>query len=201
MRFEQIKGVGNMSKDPRAKQTDELIVRTFLEIMQKKPLNKITVKEICDKAQINRTTFYKHYLDVYDLNEKIEKSLFESYYGLFEVLETNGIEQGIIEMLSRIKQNADTYKLLFGAKKNSFFNEKLAEFIYNEITPLLCETPLFGKQVENVWFYNFLVWGCGGFVHNWVTNGMQEPVEDVAAFMEKMIANNIKPILSITIDN
>lgn len=194
MRFEQIKGVGNMSKDPRAKQTDELIVRTFLEIMQKKPLNKITVKEICDKAQINRTTFYKHYLDVYDLNEKIEKGLFESYYGLFEVLETNGIEQGIIEMLSRIKQNADTYKLLFGANKNSFFNEKLAEFIYNEITPLLCETPLFGKQVENVWFYNFLVWGCGGFVHNWVTNGMQEPVEDVAAFMEKMIANNIKPI-------
>ena len=183
-----------MSKDPRAKQTDELIVRTFLEIMQKKPLNKITVKEICDKAQINRTTFYKHYLDVYDLNEKIEKGLFESYYGLFEVLETNGIEQGIIEMLSRIKQNADTYKLLFGANKNSFFNEKLAEFIYNEITPLLCETPLFGKQVENVWFYNFLVWGCGGFVHNWVANGMQEPVEDVAAFMEKMIANNIKPI-------
>lgn len=183
-----------MSKDPRAKQTDELIVRTFLEIMQKKTLNKITVKEICDKAQINRTTFYKHYLDVYDLNEKIEKGLFESYYGLFEVLETNGIEQGIIEMLSRIKQNADTYKLLFGANKNSFFNEKLAEFIYNEITPLLCETPLFGKQVENVWFYNFLVWGCGGFVHNWVTNGMQEPVEDVAAFIEKMIANNIKPI-------
>lgn len=181
-----------MSSDPRSRQTEEIISDAFFELLSKKALNKITVKEICDKAQINRTTFYKHYIDIYDLNEKIENSLFKTYRGLFEVLEAQGIEQGIVEMLNRIKQNADKYKILLSADKNSFFNEKLADFIYNEITPMLCTTPMRGGMQENIWFYNFLVWGCGGFVHNWVISGMKEPIEDVAKFMKKLISINVK---------
>lgn len=43
---------------------------TLLELLRKKPLEKISVKEICTLAQINRTTFYNHYTDKYELFEK-----------------------------------------------------------------------------------------------------------------------------------
>ena len=43
---------------------DELLIR-------EKPVAKITVSEICAKAEINRGTFYRYYLDVYDLAEKM----------------------------------------------------------------------------------------------------------------------------------
>lgn len=43
--------------------------------MKKKPLHKITVQEIVDKAEISRVTFYKYYLDVYDKVEHIWKNM------------------------------------------------------------------------------------------------------------------------------
>ncbi len=181
-----------MAKDPRSLQTDELIKRTFIQLHKEKALNRITVKELCEKADINRTTFYKHYLDVYDLYEKIENSLFESFRGLIVMLETNGIQETIVEMLKKIKLNAETYEALFVSQNSSFFNEKLADFIYSEITPMLCDAPLPADQHHKEWFYNFLVWGCGGFVHNWIISGMKETEEEVADFMEALIADNIK---------
>jgi len=181
-----------MSNDPRSLQTEELIERTFITLHKEKPLNKITVKELCDKAEINRTTFYKHYLDVYDLYEKIESGLFESFRGLIALLEANGIRETIVEILKRIKLNAEVYEALFTAQNNSFFNEKLADFIYGEITPMLCDTPLPANDSQKEWFFNFLVWGCGGFVHKWVISGMKESEKEVADFMEALIADNIK---------
>ena len=61
-----------MASDARVRYTKMVIVQNFIKLLRQKPINKITVKEICDLAEINRATFYKHYLDVYDLLEKIE---------------------------------------------------------------------------------------------------------------------------------
>ena len=45
-----------------------------MELLLQKELHKVTVQEISDLADINRTTFYKHFLDVYDLSDKLEQS-------------------------------------------------------------------------------------------------------------------------------
>ena len=53
--------------DRRIKYTKKIIKETFINLLEKKDLNKITVSEICKIADINRSTFYRYYLDVYDL--------------------------------------------------------------------------------------------------------------------------------------
>ena len=53
--------------DIRIEKTKTAIHNTFLELRSKKPLEKITIKELCEKAQINKSTFYSHYKDIYDL--------------------------------------------------------------------------------------------------------------------------------------
>ena len=58
--------------DLRIEKTRNSIVNTFLELRSKKDLEKITVKELCEKAQINKSTFYSHYHDIYDLSEHLE---------------------------------------------------------------------------------------------------------------------------------
>lgn len=55
--------------DLRTQKTTQLIKHVFLELRQRLPVEKIKVKTICDKALINRSTFYHHYLDVYDLSD------------------------------------------------------------------------------------------------------------------------------------
>ena len=58
--------------DLRIKKTRRSIIDAFLELRTKKSLEKITVKELCERAEINKSTFYCHYTDIYDLQNQLE---------------------------------------------------------------------------------------------------------------------------------
>lgn len=58
--------------DLRVAKTKNAIINTFLSLRAKKPLEKITVKELCEKAMINKSTFYSHYGDIYELSDALE---------------------------------------------------------------------------------------------------------------------------------
>ena len=64
-----------MGLDARVRYTKMVIKDAFISLLKEKPLNKITVKEICGLAEINRATFYKHYCDPFDLLEKMEQEI------------------------------------------------------------------------------------------------------------------------------
>ena len=54
--------------------TKKEIMKTFIEILDKKSFDKITIKEITEKCKINRNTFYYHYEDIFDLVDKLLKN-------------------------------------------------------------------------------------------------------------------------------
>lgn len=58
--------------DSRTIHTKALIRRTLLDLMQESPFLKVTVKELCEKAGINRGTFYLHYRDLWAVLEELE---------------------------------------------------------------------------------------------------------------------------------
>ena len=60
--------------DIRVIKSKKAINDAFLLLRAKKELKKITVKELCEKAMVNKSTFYSHYNDIFDLEDKIEKS-------------------------------------------------------------------------------------------------------------------------------
>lgn len=70
--------------DLRVKRTKNNIINAFLKLRSKKALERITVKELSDAAEINKATFYLHYRDIYDLSEKLENELFESVFNSIE---------------------------------------------------------------------------------------------------------------------
>ena len=63
--------------DRRVKYTKTIIKDTFISLLSSKDINKISVSEICKVADINRATFYRYYLDIYDLLDKIEDDFIE----------------------------------------------------------------------------------------------------------------------------
>lgn len=58
--------------DKRIEKTKRAIKNAFIELHTKKPLEKITVKELCELAYINKSTFYSHYCDIYELSDALE---------------------------------------------------------------------------------------------------------------------------------
>ena len=59
--------------DRRTKYTKKIIKDTFIKLLSEKDIKKVTVSEICKLADVNRATFYRYYLDVYDLLDHIEE--------------------------------------------------------------------------------------------------------------------------------
>ena len=63
-----------MKKQPKSVRR---IINAFLEMRASRPLEKIMVTELCEKADINKSTFYAYYRDIYDLSEKLENEIIE----------------------------------------------------------------------------------------------------------------------------
>ena len=81
--------------DLRVTKTRQLIKATYLELVQAKPVQKITVTELAKRAEISKGTFYLHYLDIYDLyNQMVEETVakiagsFDPYPDLFSAPES-----------------------------------------------------------------------------------------------------------------
>ena len=61
--------------DIRVEKTKKSITNAFLELRSQKPIEKITVKELCAKAMVNKSTFYSYYADIYELSEVLEEEV------------------------------------------------------------------------------------------------------------------------------
>ncbi len=70
--------------DLRVVKTKKLIKDTFLKMRETMPLEKIHVRELCKIAMINKSTFYNHYTDVYDLSHQMEKEAIQEFLERFE---------------------------------------------------------------------------------------------------------------------
>ena len=64
--------------DLREKKTKRSLHNAFLAIRAKRPLEKITIKELCEQAEISKATFYLHYRDIYDLSERMQLEVIEN---------------------------------------------------------------------------------------------------------------------------
>ena len=65
--------------DARVRYTRRVLKEALLTLLKKKPINKITVKEVCELAELNRATFYSHYSDCFALMESIEQELIAAF--------------------------------------------------------------------------------------------------------------------------
>ncbi|MFA6846158.1 MAG: TetR family transcriptional regulator, partial [Sphaerochaetaceae bacterium] len=63
--------------DRRARYTRMVLKQSLLSLMKERPITKISVKELCEKADVNRTTFYAHYTAINELLQQIESELME----------------------------------------------------------------------------------------------------------------------------
>ena len=70
--FSKIVVLLEVCMDKRIEKTEKAIKEAFMELRAKKPLEKISIKELCERAYINKSTFYSHYEDIYALSDALE---------------------------------------------------------------------------------------------------------------------------------
>lgn len=176
-----------MKTDTRVRYTKMVISQVFLRLLDEKPINKITIKEICDCAEINRGTFYRHYEDVYDLLNKIEEEIVVDFQRRLVEISEKDIQTGVEKMLYGLKENYVTYRALFQRDIGNNLALQLSKICYQYIVPRLDRIE--GSQMndsQQKMCYSYLTAGTSGVIEYWIYNGMQETPEEVAYMIKKL---------------
>lgn len=126
-------------RDLRIIKTKKALYNAFEELMKSKPFEQIKVSDICNEALINRSTFYDHYADKYDLLEEYINSLKDSLTE--EITKENNIEKNTKEyyieiiklLLLHIQKKRDTYIAIMINNRNSITNDILYDILNRAI--------------------------------------------------------------------
>lgn len=115
--------------DIRIEKTEKAIKAAFLELREQKPLEKLKVKELCEKAQINKSTFYAHYQDIYALSQAMEQELVRSVLGSLPPVSWQDLRERP-EWLTRqlfraFQQNSRAVNLLFSGSREGLFVNRI----------------------------------------------------------------------------
>lgn len=161
----------NISNNKRRKQSQEKIEKVFIELIQKKDINKISVTDIVKLAKINRSTFYANYLDIYDLADKIKEKLEQDVFKLYEdEIINNYNSNNYLKLFKHIKENQIFYKTYF----------KLGYDVTFKITKY--DTKLAKEHFDNKYIdyhIEFFKSGLTAIIKKWLNSGCQESPEEI----------------------
>ena len=118
----------NKKNDLRIQKTEQAIRNAFIELRAKKPLEKITVKELCELALINKSTFYTHYEDIYALSEAIEQETVSSIIGGIDHLKDytpDNSDAFTRELCLAFMSQISLIKILFSGRGQSHLGSRL----------------------------------------------------------------------------
>jgi AcrR family transcriptional regulator len=184
-------------KENRKSRYSKMVIReSLMELMKAKSILSVSVKDICEIADISRSTFYDHYKDQYDLLKQIEHetlAYFEDILNKYKDKQAKkDIFQMVEEMLTYIANNGNTIQVLLSEYGDLGFQKKLLyHFImHNQITKYFSENQ---QNEETKSYYSvFLVHGAIGLIQHWLKDNMAMPVPQLAKMMMKWTEHQIK---------
>ena len=160
----------NTPNNKKRKKSQEQIEKIFLQLIQKNNIDQISVSMICEIANLNRSTFYANYIDIYDLAEKIKQRM-EVEFAQFQL--SNNAKQdesGYLNMFKYIKDNQIFFNTYFKLEEisKSFptqYRIELAEKYYNN------------KYID--FHIEFFRAGLNAVIKKWLNNGCKETPEEI----------------------
>lgn len=150
-----------------------------MTLLQEKPVSKITVKEVCGWAEINRGTFYKHYRDCFDLLEQIEEEALAQLDQSLQNIDSKGFHAVLMSILNTIQTREELFRALSTKQMDQSFINRLVERCFQYMAPIE------GQMMRCA----FLASGCGGVIGFWLHTGLQESPKTVAAAIESFVAD------------
>ena len=181
--------------DRRIINTKNKLTTTFFNLLDKKAIKDITVLELCKKANINRTTFYKYYKDIDDLALKLEEDLISELKKHIVDIKRNYLISYTSKIIEEIAKNKEIYTRILSDNGDHTFLRKILSLVHqqsiDEWQKLLKKaTP---KDIDNI--YNFIVDGTIGLIEAWIRNSCKDEPETIAIFINKICMSGLSSFI------
>lgn len=163
----------------------------LIALMQEKPFSEITAKEITERADLNRATFYLHYNNVFDLLEELEEETVSDFARMLEeakIREDSAWEYALTgHICDYLIENQALCRCLFLNPHNDRFTEKLTEIMRRKGQRLRQERGLREEPRQADYIRRFISCGAMGMVKQWLMEGMPLSKQEMMALSEKIM--------------
>lgn len=184
----------NKKEDRRVRITKRAIMESFIELLERYPVAKLSVKKICETADINRSTFYAHYSDQYDLLNKIQQEVMEGLAGRILDISLTKNSQTTIQVLTEILEYAKNNAVVFGAllseDENSPFRASLMEIVEKKIGEEAGRGDNTSIRAME-YLKTFAVSGYISIIKRWLYDGCVDSPKDLAEIMTKFLFQGV----------
>ncbi|MDD6062114.1 MAG: TetR/AcrR family transcriptional regulator C-terminal domain-containing protein [Oscillospiraceae bacterium] len=167
--------MANVRNDRRVSYTKMVLKNALIELMQEKHIGKITIKEICERADINRGTFYTHYTDQFDLQNQIFEDLLSR---ISAYMDQTPYASGTPESMTMLTcifrftyENRQLVKLVFSDHSTIHLQDEILRFLSEK--KIFRNFPV-RKEMEG-YLYRYIAYGCVGIVREWLETGTDSP--------------------------
>jgi AcrR family transcriptional regulator len=174
--------------DRRVKYTKNMLKNALVQLMKQQHISTISVKALCELADINRSTFYAHYNDQYDLLHQIEQEVMDNVRRYLKKLLTESFNiQAPVIVLTRIfeyaKENSELFQVLLSENSDHVFQKDVIEL--SQIVSTRNNDTLDERTKEYI--TEFRTAGCISISHKWLKDGTVESPEEMSDLIGRLM--------------
>ena len=174
-------------QERRYRRTETLILNGLTTLLQQKSIKEITVRELADLVDINRSTFYLHYTDIYDLLEQTEQRLLKQF--------PNEFFQFLDCTFTILAENAPLCAALMGPNGDIAFLRTIEKLMHEKgMQALRAFTPKELPEQDLQYALSYFLAGCMGLVNAWLKNGCPEPPTHMAEIAMLLLQEGISGV-------
>lgn len=191
--------------DLRIIKTNKVLFEALITLMEQKDFEKIKISDICDQALINRSTFYAHYEDKYDLllamindlKNNLEHELKENKE---EDISKNYFMEFLKILINHVDEKRETYNSILKNDKNGIVMGFLIDVSYRDLTSRLKNNNIISIIPIDV-ITKFYIGGIVNIGIDWVKNKNKYTKEELLLYFDKLIPDKIWLIIITFLNN
>ena len=177
--------------DRRIAKTKKAIYRAFAQLLSEKNINDITIKDIADRADINRKTFYNYYDGIYELTGEIEKKVIREH-NVNELL--HNPNKMFDELVKIINSDFDFYQHLISVESNSNLVSKLFISLKSRAKEVISEYSVLDEATLDI-VLDFVISGMFTVFQRWFNSSKEHSLDDMAKIVAILSYNGINGLL------
>ena len=181
--------------DRRVRKTKSQLRAGLARLMQEKGIGEITVKELVNEVDINRSTFYLHYSDIPALLREIEDDMMEEMERAVREhpIKEDSTSRFIEDIFRVLNENREISRALIGPHGDLGFVRRIEKLLEENSSEFLAQ--LFPERVQDMkYFYSYCLNGCLGFVKTWLEDGEAKPPAYAPELPFRMVVSSMKEL-------
>ncbi len=162
-----------------------LMTAALLKLLDKKPLDNITIRELCDEAGVNRSTFYSHYDTIEDILEEARRIIVDDFTQRMDEKRKAGSEEDVLTAyLELIKKHMNFYRIHMETTSPLSFTEMFRERILSSLHEKHVEAAAIDEnRIQYMARYYLL--GIYAVIKKWVDEGCRDSVEYIQGIIHE----------------